>query len=84
MFTSDQGDGKVYIYIHIRARAAAQLLRVLCVTARQTAADADDVWGDIRDDGDEAESAAAAAREAAVAAAVDRLRAAGSPRVAAV
>ncbi len=31
------------------------------------------MWGDIRDDGEEAESAAAAAREAAVAAAVDRL-----------
>jgi hypothetical protein len=58
-----------------RACAAVELLRACdqrCFS-RQTAADADDVWGDIRDDGDEAESAAAAAREAAVAAAVDRL-----------
>lgn len=41
----------------------------------QTAAEADDVWGDIRDDEESAEASANAAREAAVAAAVDRFSA---------
>jgi hypothetical protein len=38
----------------------------------QTAADADDVWGDIHEEDDGAEAGSGAARDAAIAAAVDR------------
>jgi hypothetical protein len=67
MFTADVGDGKVH------ACAAAAAL-TLCFSSRCCCqiADMDDVWGDIRDDDEGGEAGPESAREAAIAAAVDR------------
>jgi hypothetical protein len=52
----------------------AAFARCECSRCCRQTADADDVWGDIRDDAEGCEAGPEAAREAAVAAAVDRLQ----------